>query len=117
VRGPNKKATSRKRQLRRDATDAETKLWLELRDRRLDGFKFTRQVRLGPYIADFVCRERKLVVELDGGQHAENARDQIRDAFLTEKGYRIVRFWNNDLFANREGVLETILAILRTDAQ
>jgi very-short-patch-repair endonuclease len=114
MRGPNKSATDFSRRLRRDSTGAEMKLWLELRDRRLAGFKFNRQVQIGRYIADFLCRERKLIVELDGGQHLDSLRDKIRDEFLEQKGYRVARFWNNDVFANRDGVLETILLLLGT---
>jgi very-short-patch-repair endonuclease len=89
-------------------TDAEAKLWYFLRDRRFIRFKFVRQAPIGPYIVDFVCREAKLVVELDGGQHADSARDAVRDAYIAEQGYRVVRFWNLDVFANREGVLTLI---------
>ncbi len=85
------------------------KLWLALRDRRLAGFKFVRQVTIGPYIADFACRAGNLVIELDGGQHAESVGDRTRDAFLTSQGFRVVRFWNPDVLKNLEGVLEIIL--------
>jgi len=101
--------------LRRDATDAETKLWLALRDRRLGGFKFVRQNPIEPYIADFICRERKLIIEVDGGQHAENPRDTRRDAFLKADGFRVLRFWNSDVLSNLDGVLTTILAALNQD--
>jgi very-short-patch-repair endonuclease len=98
--------------LRRQATDAETKLWFALRDRRLGGFKFVRQEAIGLYIVDFVCRERKLIIEVDGGQHAENTRDLVRDRTLAADGYHILRFWNLDVLKNREGVLSTIIATL-----
>jgi very-short-patch-repair endonuclease len=88
------------------------RIWLALRDRRLGGFKFVRQETIGPYIADFVCRDRKLIVELDGGQHSENNGDRIRDAFLAAEGYKVLRFWNNDVMTNRDGVLAVILAAL-----
>ena len=112
MRGPNKRAVTSQRRLRRDSTDAEMRIWLALRDRRLGGFKFVRQETIGPFIADFVCRERKLIIELDGGQHSENKRDEIRDAFLKREGYKVLRFWNNDVMTNRDGVLQTILAEL-----
>jgi very-short-patch-repair endonuclease len=114
MRGPDKAAVTSQRRLRRDSTDAERRIWLSLRDRRLAGFKFIRQLTIGPYIADFVCRDRKLIVELDGGQHSENKRDQLRDAFLAREGYKVLRFWNNDVMANRDGVLESILAELES---
>lgn len=88
------------------------RIWLALRDRRLGGFKFVRQETIGPYIADFVCRDRKLIVELDGGQHSENNGDRIRDAFLAAEGYKVLRFWNIDVMTNRDGVLAVILAAL-----
>jgi len=90
-------------------TDAEAALWYLLRDRRFVGFKFVRQAPLGRYVVDFLCRKRKLVIELDGSQHVESARDQIRDAYMNAQGYRILRFWNSDVFTNREGVLTVIL--------
>ena len=83
------------RALRTSSSDAETRLWWHLRDRRLGGAKFRRQLPIGPYVADFVCVEAMLVVELDGGQHAEQLeRDQVRTSFLERQGYRVVRFWN-----------------------
>jgi very-short-patch-repair endonuclease len=88
------------------------KLWFALRDRRLMGFKFVRQEAIGRYIVDFVCREKKLIIEVDGGQHAESKRDQARDNALTEAGYRVLRFWNSDVLSNREDVLTIILAQL-----
>jgi len=96
------------RTLRRRQTEAERRMWLLLRDRRFDGVKFRRQVPIGPYIADFVCFEARLIVELDGSQHAESARDAIRDKWLQDDGYRILRFWNGDLFLHRDGVLEIV---------
>jgi very-short-patch-repair endonuclease len=112
MRGPNRKSVPIERKLRNTQTDAERKLWFELRDRRLGGFKFVRQEAIGPFIVDFICRERKLIIEVDGGQHAESAKDAARDADLTREGYRVMRFWNNDVLGNLEGVLETILAAL-----
>ena len=100
------------RVLRRDATEAERIMWRLLRDRRLGGVKFRRQVPIGPFIADFASIEHRLVVELDGGQHADSKIDVRRDRFLKADGWRVVRFWNNDVMGNREGVLETILDAL-----
>ena len=109
MRGPNRKKVTIERRLRSTQTDAERKLWFALRDRRLGGFKFVRQEAIGPFIVDFACRERRLVVEVDGGQHAESAKDAARDAYLARENYRVIRFWNNDVLTNREGVLYTIL--------
>ena len=101
------------RKLRRNMTDAERILWKYLRAKRFKSCKFRRQHPIGPYIADFVCIERKLVIEVDGGQHAIYVEeDQARDAWLKEKGFRVLRFWNNDVLANIEGVLETLLNIV-----
>lgn len=79
--------------LRTEQTDVERAFWLKVRDRRLDGFKFRRQATVGPYVADFLCVEAKLIVELDGGQHCEEV-DAERTAFLKDRGYRVLRFWN-----------------------
>jgi len=112
LRGANEKTTTRARRLRRDATDAELALWQRLRSRSINGCKFVRQKPIGPYTIDFVCRERRLVVEVDGGQHADSAGDVLRDQYLTGRGYRVLRFWNNDVLSNIAGVLETIAAAL-----
>jgi very-short-patch-repair endonuclease len=96
------------RALRRSATDVERIMWRLLRDRRLNGIKFRRQVPIGPFVADFASIEHRLVVELDGGQHAESVGDIRRDAYLAAEGWRVLRFWNNEAMSNREGVLETI---------
>ena len=98
----------RARELRRTMTDAERRLWSLLRNRSL-GFKFRRQVPIGRYIADFACVEARVVVELDGGQHAESAADVERDASLRAHGYRVVRIWNPDVIGNPQGVAELIL--------
>jgi very-short-patch-repair endonuclease len=100
------------RSMRRVATEAERKLWLLLRDRRLDGVKFRRQAPFGPYILDFVCLERRLVLEVDGGQHADSKSDRLRDARLRTEGFQVVRYWNNDVLKNPEGVLTDLLARL-----
>ena len=96
------------RAMRHIATDAEKKLWRLLRSRQLEEFKFRRQVPVGNFIADFVCHERKLIIEVDGGQHAENARDKERDCWFARAGYSMVRYWNNDVLKNPNGVLEAI---------
>lgn len=101
------------KQLRVNSTDAENRLWQHIRNRQLDGWKFRRQMPFDHYIVDFVCAELKLVIEIDGGQHAE-ARfyDDQRTEHLQSKGYQVVRFWNNEVLGNTEGVLERIAEIL-----
>ena len=90
-------------------TDAELKLWYHLRRRGLQGRRFRRQVPVGQYVVDFLCEEARLVVEVDGGQHAERtAEDAARSRWLSTKGYAVLRFWNHDVLANVEVVLETI---------
>jgi len=88
-------------------------MWSRLRDRRLDGFKFVRQYAIGPYFADFVCRDAMLVVELDGGQHADSARDERRTKYLNEQGFSVLRFWNTDVLSNTDGVVEALTLTLR----
>ena len=101
------------RHLRQRMTDAERCLWLHLRDRRLQGFKFRRQHPLGPYVLDFVCLEARLVVEADGGQHQANQHDSQRDAWLQANGFVVLRFWNNDILSNTQGVLEVLSQTLQ----
>jgi very-short-patch-repair endonuclease len=99
------------RRMRTKATTAEARLWLHLRRHPLIGSHFRRQVVLGPYIADFVCMAAKLVIEVDGSQHGENqslARDAARTKWLEKEGYRVLRYWNNDVFENIDGVLSDI---------
>jgi very-short-patch-repair endonuclease len=103
-----KELTPLGRTLRRNQTEAETRLWSHLRARQMTGHKFTRQTPIGPYIADFLCHAAKLVIELDGGQHAESAADAERTAALTAMGYFTLRFWNHDVLQNTDGVLEAI---------
>jgi very-short-patch-repair endonuclease len=105
-------ADPRVKQLRIDMTNAERKLWSGLRDRRLAGFKFRRQRRIGPFIVDFVCMERRVIVEADGGQHANSAHDERRTVWLQQRGWRVVRFWNNEILENIDGVLQAIVAEL-----
>ncbi|MCK6554739.1 endonuclease domain-containing protein [Candidatus Binatia bacterium] len=102
-------ATRRARRLRRRATDAEGRLWYHVRARQVDGAKFRRQEPLGPYMVDFCCVESRLVVEVDGGQHFEQREyDEERSRFLELSGYRVLRFWNNEVMENIEGVLARI---------
>src|ERR1700722_14529818 len=108
--GVSSNQRSRARAMCAAPTDAELRLWRLLRDRRLSGFKFRRQVPVGPYIVDFRCVGAKLIVEADGSQHAESPRDKARDAYLGSQGWKVLRFWNNEVLRNREGVLETIFA-------
>ena len=111
MRSAREDRTERARRLRRNATDAELALWRRLRSRSLGGCKFVRQDPIGPYTVDFVWREARLVIEADGGQHADNPRDAVHDQWLTSHNYRVLRFWNNDVLSNIAGVLETIAAV------
>ena len=98
-------------------TDAERKLWQYLRLCQLDGHKFRRQVRIGPYIADFVCLKAMLIIEVDGGQHADaRAYDSRRDDFMRGQGYRILRFWNNEVLGNMDGVWQMIVSEINDQA-
>lgn len=99
--------------MRREMTEAEDKLWRELRSRRLDRIKFRRQVPIGPYIADFACLDARLIVELDGTQHAESRRDAIRDAELKRRGFRVLRFWNDEVLRELTSVCDTIIDYAR----
>ena len=103
--------TVRARRLRRDMTDPERLIWSRVRHMQL-GSKFRRQVPIGPYVVDFTCPAARLVVELDGGQHNGCQHDALRDAFLRQEGYTVLRFWNNDVLANIEGVLMSIQSAL-----
>ncbi len=110
MRGPDRKATGLARRLRGCQTHAEIKLWSRIRNRQIDGHKFVRQEPIEGYVCDFVCREKRIIVEVDGGQHNESATDSVRDRRLNEAGYRVLRFWNNDVIGNIDGVL-TMLQI------
>ena len=101
---PNERAW----ELRRDATDAERRLWSALRDRRLSGYRFRRQFPIGPFIVDFACTHCRLIVEVDRSQHADSETDRKRTAFLETEGWRVLRFWNGDVVSNLSGVLERI---------
>ena len=97
------------KRMRREPTDAEAIFWDHVRNRGLGNMKFRRQVPVGPYIADFLCADERLIVEIDGGQHG-GARDTTRDAALRALGYRVLRFWNCDVLEDLDAVLETVLA-------
>ncbi|MFK0690311.1 endonuclease domain-containing protein [Mesorhizobium sp. IMUNJ 23033] len=103
--------TQRARSLRQGGNQAEASLWLELKARKLGGYRFTRQFSIGPFFADFVCREKWLVVEVDGHQHADSSYDH-RDDFMRAQGYSILRLWSHDVLKHRTSVCETILAAL-----
>ena len=100
----------RARRLRRQSTEAEKILWRALRDRQLAGRKFRRQQPIGPYVVDFICPELRLVIEVDSGQHATDGPERTR--WLEGAGYRVIRFWNNDVLGNLDGVLQTLDAAL-----
>ena len=103
--------THRARDLRKNSTDAERLLWRHLKTKQLLGLKFRRQEQIGYYIVDFVCYEALLIVEADGGQHLEGREnDEVRTQWLNSQGFRVLRFWNNDILLNVEGVLEVIRA-------
>jgi very-short-patch-repair endonuclease len=101
------------RQLRRAMTEAEDRLWQELRGRKLAGLKFRRQVPIGPYVADFLCADALLIVEIDGSQHAESATDVARTKFLNAKGFRVLRFWNDEVVREVDAVCDTIIRHVR----
>ncbi len=108
-----KKNTNKARDLRSNQTDAETKLWFHLRARRFEGFKFRRQVPIDRFIADFVCMDKKLIVEVDGGQHGEQQdKDAERTKVLEGCGYQVMRYWNNEVLENMDGVLQDIRSVL-----
>jgi very-short-patch-repair endonuclease len=108
----NAEMRRRARALRVRMTDAERKLWFALRDRRFAGYKFRRQVPIDRFIADFICFEARLVIEVDGGQHADSMQDRWRDRWFAANGFRVVRFWNNEVLSNLEGVLTVLSAEL-----
>ena len=108
-KNPLPDAHTRARTLRRDMTDAERRLWRVIWLRQVSGYRFRRQVPLGRYIADFVCHEARLILEIDGGQHDPTSMHEAeRTAFLENEGYRVLRFWNNEVLQNLGGVYETI---------
>ena len=108
---PEKRAFARG--LRRAATEAEDRLWQALRDRRLDGLKFRRQVSIPPYTVDFLCADARLIVEIDGSQHGGSLSDAARTAFLNGHGFRVLRFWNDEVLREMTSVCDTIIAYAR----
>ena len=102
------KLTRIARALRRNRTEAEKRLWQRIRNRQVEDAKFVFQYPIGPYVADFACRSLRLVIELDGGQHADNLDDIERTRLIEAHGFRVIRFWNNDVLGNTDGVLEII---------
>jgi very-short-patch-repair endonuclease len=106
-----RKVSPHAKRLRRERTDAEDKFWQAVRDRQLDGFKFRFQHSVYPRVADFACLDAMLIVEIDGGQHGD-AQDDERTAFLQSKGFEVLRFWNNEVLANLEGVMSVVHAAL-----
>ena len=120
MRGPQPWRTNRARVLRDHSTSAEDLLWSRLRNRRLDGLKFVRQCPIGPFFIDLVCRELKIIVEIDGATHAtadEIARDRARAAVLSAEGYRVYRAHNGDVYENIDGVLDGLLAFIRGEIE
>ena len=107
-----KPVTAQSKRLRATSTDAERQLWSRLRSRQVGDAKFVRQFAIGKFIVDFVCREQRLIVEVDGSQHLDSARDKLRDGFLRSRHYRVLRFWNNDVLTNTEGVCEIVRAAI-----
>jgi very-short-patch-repair endonuclease len=111
MRGSNQNDVERARKLRRDQTVAEARLWQQLRGRQLDGLKFVRQAPAGPFLADFLCRERKLIIEVDGATHLapdEVAYDAQRTAYLEEKGYKVIRVQNDEVLRDMDQVLTSL---------
>src|SRR5262245_60615014 len=104
-RSISNRTRSNARSLRKDMTDAERLIWYRLRAHRFYDCSFRRQFPIGRYVVDFVCLEARLIVEIDGHQHAENRRDNERDAWLRSQGFVVLRFWNNDVLMNLSGVL------------
>ena len=102
---------SRARELRSNMTDAERRLWTALRRKQIAGHRFRRQMPLGPYIVDFFCPALRLIIEVDGGQHTDSPADEQRDLWMESQGFQVVRFWNNDVLQNLEGVIARLAAI------
>lgn len=110
-----KRLTPVARNLRRNKTDAEALLWSRRRNRQLENAKFRFQAPFDDYVADFLCHSASLIIELDGSQHADSAQDMNRDAVMEIAGYRVIRFWNTEVFENLEGVLEEIRQAVRSN--
>ncbi|MEQ1943336.1 DUF559 domain-containing protein [Mesorhizobium sp. VNQ89] len=112
MRGGNSNKATRARNLRKVENEAEELMWYELRGRRLNGYKFVRQLPIGPFFADFACREKNIVVEIDGSQHAGSGYDRMRDETMSTNGWSVLRFWNIDVLTQRSLVLDTIVEAL-----
>ena len=112
-RGGRPVALARAKRMRSEPTDAERALWQLLRAKRFAGYKFKRQVPIDRYIVDFVCFAGRLIIEADGSQHVDSRYDAVRDSYLTDQGFHLLRFWNNDILTNIEGVSEAIWAALQ----
>ncbi|MEN8261942.1 MAG: endonuclease domain-containing protein [Nitrospirota bacterium] len=104
----NDNLTTLSRNLRKQQTDAERLLWNKLRAKQINNVKFRRQQPIGKYIVDFVSFEKKIIIEVDGGQHMDNSKDRGRDEWLEKEGFKVLRFWNNEILLNMEGALEVI---------
>ena len=107
----NASFTNLARNLRKNSPDAENKLWYFLRAKRFEDLRFRRQKPIGRYIVDFICNSKKIIIELDGGQHAEKEnieKDKIRSEYLKKRGFKVIRFWDNEIFENCEQVLDVI---------
>jgi very-short-patch-repair endonuclease len=115
MRSPRPRTNRHAQALRRERTEAEDRFWYRVRDRRLGGYKFRFQASLGPFVADFLCVDARVVVEIDGSQHGEEV-DAARTAWLEAERYLVLRFWNNDVFQRLDAVLEEILRVLRDRA-
>jgi very-short-patch-repair endonuclease len=103
--------------MRADSTKAENMLWQAIRNKQLEGFRFKRQVPIENYIVDFVCFEARLIIEVDGSQHAESERDKVRDLALSSAGFRILRFWNDEVTHNLDGACRNVLIELRNGGE
>ena len=110
---PNRRHTDLARNLRNNATDAERLLWSALSNRKIGGVRFNRQVCIGRYVCDFVARTPRLIIEVDGGQHATNSDDAERTTWLETQGYQVLRFWNHDVLSNIEGIAVQIVQALQ----
>ena len=109
---PIRRPTRRAQNLRNNATPAERLLWRYLSRRQFDGWKFSRQMPVGPYICDFLCRELNLVIEVDGGQHCDSPTDPVRTAYLKREGFKVVRYWNNEVRENVDGVIQNLRLLI-----
>ena len=112
----HRNSTPKARALRHNQTDAEIAFWNQVKDRRFHGLKFKRQHPVGIYFADFVCLEHHLIVEIDGGQHNDNPQDEVRTKYLNNSGFKVIRFWNNDILSNIEGVTHSLTLALSRNA-